>query len=227
MCPLEASRRPPRSSRSPKSPKSPKVTPKQTPSPAPKTAFRVCPFLAGALLAKLGTGAPLPGHFVAHSLPLYVCILNTPRRAFFFQTPSICSPSRHLREISSCGKAASFRESMCLSFCEWVDHSHQRELNQRAEIEPRVEKWACKLLVICVSLFPTLGVGSLDFKLNSSPRPKLLSSPGTLLLARSTPRSSLECSIPKSPRSVPQVPSPKCPIPSPKFCLECPTPESP
>ena len=30
-------------------------------------------------------------------------------------------------------------------------------------------------------LFPTLGVGLLDFKLNSSPRPELFSSPGLLL----------------------------------------------
>ena len=92
--------------------------------------------------------------------------------------------------------------------------------------------------------FPTLGVGLLDFKLNSStsPRPELFSSSGTLLLARSTPRSSPECPTP----SVPGVPnsrvSLKCPtpeshwsaqpqslpgVPSRRVSLECPTPESP
>ena len=61
--------------------------------------------------------------------------------------------------------------------------------------------------------FPTLGVGLLQ----------LFSSPGTLLLARSTPRSSLEC------------PTPKCPWSAPLECFwsaqphiffECPTPWS-
>ena len=33
---------------------------------------------------------------------------------------------------------------------------HQQELNPRAESEPRVEKCACKLLLICVSLFLSL-----------------------------------------------------------------------
>ena len=42
---------------------------------------------------------------------------------------------------------------------------------------------------------PTFGVGLLDFNFNSSPRPELFSSPGTLLLARSTPRDSLDCPI--------------------------------
>ena len=46
--------------------------------------------------------------------------------------------------------------------------------------------------------------------------PQLFSSPGTLLLARSSPRSSLECPAPVCPR-----------VPSPRVSLECPTPESP
>ena len=49
-----------------------------------------------------------------------------------------------------------------------------------------------------ILFFPTLGVGLLDFQLNSSPRPELFSSPGLLLahpvsLECPTPRVSLEC----------------------------------
>ena len=55
--------------------------------------------------------------------------------------------------------------------------------------------------------FPTLGVGLLDFKLNSSPRPELFSSPGLLL------------GVP-NPQSVPGVPNSR-------VCLECPNPQSP
>ena len=71
-------------------------------------------------------------------------------------------------------------------------------------------------------VFPTLGVGLLDFKLNSS----------TLLLARSTPRSSLECT-PECPWSaqprVSRVHNRKlslgCPKSGPKVSLECPAQE--
>ena len=55
--------------------------------------------------------------------------------------------------------------------------------------------------------------GLLDFKLNSSPRPERFSSPGTLLLPRSTPRDSLECL--------------ECLTRKLECHLECPTPESP
>ena len=51
-------------------------------------------------------------------------------------------------------------------------------------------------------------MGLLDFKLNSSPRPELFSSTGTLLLARSTPRPSLEC------------PNPNCPCPMPEYLYQ-------
>ena len=64
-------------------------------------------------------------------------------------------------------------------------------------------------------LFPTLGVGLLDPNLYSSPRP------GTLLLARSTPRSSLECLAPECPWSA----QPQSVPPGPRVSLECPTPE--
>ena len=37
------------------------------------------------------------------------------------------------------------------------------------------------LVVVLFRLLPTLGVGLLDFKLNSSPRPELFSSPSLLL----------------------------------------------
>ena len=68
-------------------------------------------------------------------------------------------------------------------------------------------------------LFPTLGVQLLDFTLNSSPCPELFSSPGTLLLARSTPHSSLECPTPKCPWSAqPQRPNPRA-----QPSLNCPT----
>ena len=95
--------------------------------------------------------------------------------------------------------------------------------------------------------FPTFGAGLLDFKLNSSPRPELLSSPRTLVLARSTPRASLECPTPETPWSaqpprLPAVPNPKktpwsaqpswsaqprVSLECPALLLECPTPESP
>ena len=85
-------------------------------------------------------------------------------------------------------------------------------------------------------------MGLLDFKLNSSPRPKL-SSPGTLLLARPTPHSS-ECPWSaqlKSPyveRPTPESPWSAqpglCGVPNPRVSPECqaqslpqPTPESP
>ena len=60
--------------------------------------------------------------------------------------------------------------------------------------------------------FPTLGVGLLDFKLTSSPRPELFSSPD-LLLAH--PWSA-------QPQSVPGVSVPR--VPSRRVSLECPTP---
>ena len=58
----------------------------------------------------------------------------------------------------------------------------------------------------------------LDFKLNSSPRPELFSSPGTLLLPRSTPTASQECPTPETPR-LPGVPNQRP--------LDCPSPGSP
>ena len=68
--------------------------------------------------------------------------------------------------------------------------------------------------------FPHSGGGVLDFKLNSSSRPELFSSPG-LLLAHpwSAPRVSLECPTPDcpcnaQPRSVPRVPNPRVSLPS-------------
>ena len=103
-------------------------------------------------------------------------------------------------------------------------------------------------------LFPTFGVELLDFKLNSSPRPELFSSRGTLRLARSTPRDALECPTPETPWSanpwsaqpkrllerpespwsaqprLPGVPNPGVPnpgVPNLRVSLECPTPESP
>ena len=93
-------------------------------------------------------------------------------------------------------------------------------------------------LSFCLSLFPTLGVGLLDFKLNSSPRPELFSSPGLLLAhpwsaqPQSVPgvpnsRVSLQCPIqrtPAQPQSLPRVPnrrvSPKSPT-NPRVSLEC------
>ena len=83
--------------------------------------------------------------------------------------------------------------------------------------------------------FPTLGAGLLDF------RTQLLSSPGTLLLARSssprrsTPRSSLECPTPNwsaQPQSVPECPAPWGAQPQslpgvPSLPRKCPNPESP
>ena len=92
--------------------------------------------------------------------------------------------------------------------------------------------------------FPTFGVGLLDYKFNSSPRPELFSSPGTLLLARSTPRDSLDCPITEiqdspncpardswsaQPQGLPGVPRvSRNPQPQSFFrvSLECPTPES-
>ena len=85
--------------------------------------------------------------------------------------------------------------------------------------------------------FPTFGVGLLDFKFNSSPRPELFSSPGLLL---ETPWTAQVQKF-KTPRiaqpETPGVPNPRvsleCPefpeIPSPRLfsvSLECPTPES-
>ena len=83
-------------------------------------------------------------------------------------------------------------------------------------------------------MFPTLGVGLFDFKLNSSPRKELVSSPGLLLAhawsaqCQSVPgapnsRVSLGCPTPESPCSVQRVPG----VPSPRVSLECPTPKSP
>ena len=72
-------------------------------------------------------------------------------------------------------------------------------------------------IFVFTCFFPALGVGLLDFKLNSI---------STLLLAWSTPRSSLECPTPECPTlSVPRVPNSR--VPKPKFSLECSTPECP
>ena len=94
-----------------------------------------------------------------------------------------------------------------------------------------------------MNLFPTLGMGLLDSKFISSPRPELFSSPGILFRARPTPHSSLgspthmflECAQPQSPWSAqpqslsesPRVPNVRYPrsVPT-RVCLECPTPES-
>ena len=88
-----------------------------------------------------------------------------------------------------------------------------------------------------IAFFPTLGVGLSDFKLNSSPRPELFSSPG-LLIAH--PWSAQPPSVPGMPNSrmflecpsaVPNTIfwSPECPAPelcwSAGVSLECPTPE--
>ena len=92
-------------------------------------------------------------------------------------------------------------------------------------------------------LFPTLGVGLLDFELNSSPRPELFSSP-SLLLAHpwnpKCPRNAQLQSVPgvpdprkPQPQSLPRVPdprvSPECPAPSllPQSLPGVPNPESP
>ena len=94
--------------------------------------------------------------------------------------------------------------------------------------------------------FHTLGVGLLDFKLNSSPHPeifpcpKLFSSPGLLL---ECPESSLECKVPEvpnpeaQPQSLPGMPTPRVSpsaqpqnfpeVPNRRVCLESPTPDSP
>ena len=45
----------------------------------------------------------------------------------------------------------------------------------------RARVGVCVCVCFCFLLFPTFGVGLLDFKLNSSPRPELFSSPGLLL----------------------------------------------
>ena len=66
-----------------------------------------------------------------------------------------------------------------------------------------------KVSLVC-SFFPNLGVGLLDFKVNSSPRPELFSSPG-LLLAH--PWSAHPPSVPRVPNS--------------RVSLECPTPREP
>ena len=67
-------------------------------------------------------------------------------------------------------------------------------------------------------LFPTFGVGLLDFNLNSSPRPELFSSPGLLpgvpnprFLWSAQPVNESPWSA--QPQSLPGVP--------PRFCLEC------
>ena len=60
------------------------------------------------------------------------------------------------------------------------------------------------LLFFCFCLFPTFGVGLLDFELDSSPRPgtlRLFSSPGLLLETPWSiqPRDFLECPTPETP----------------------------
>ena len=97
-----------------------------------------------------------------------------------------------------------------------------------------------------LSLFPTFGVGLLDFQLNSSPRPELFSSPGLLLETPQVPnpRDSLEyptgvaslwsgsANPAVSPPTFPGVPNPNSwsaqpqslpGMPNPSFSLECPT----
>ena len=75
-------------------------------------------------------------------------------------------------------------------------------------------------------------MGLLDFKLNSSPRPELFSSPGLLLAY------SWSAPTPKCHWSAPLVPNPREPsprvsqpqslpgVPNPRVSLECPTPEA-
>ena len=99
--------------------------------------------------------------------------------------------------------------------------------------------FGCSQFPCLYLLFPTLGVGLLDFKLNSAPRPELFSSPG-LLLAHpwsAQPQVSLECPTLEcpwnaQPQSLPGVPNPECPgVPSPRVpnpeSPECPAQESP
>ena len=80
----------------------------------------------------------------------------------------------------------------------------------------------CWFAEIVACMFFPPWVGLLDFKLNSSPRPELFSSPSLLLahpwsaqpqslLGVANPRESLQCPTPESP----------CP----RVSLECPTPE--
>ena len=96
-------------------------------------------------------------------------------------------------------------------------------------------------LGVCLSLFSftTLGVGLLDFKLNSPPRPELFSSPGLLLAhpwsaqPRSVPgvpnsRVSMESPQGAQPQSLPQSPESHLPrVPPPRLPPACPAPESP
>ena len=89
--------------------------------------------------------------------------------------------------------------------------ARRRTTKKGGRVEP-VEQ--SQSVLPCSSFFPTLGVGLLDFRLNSSPRPELFSSPG-LLLAHpwsAQPHMSLEC------------PTLECPcchgVPNPRVSLE-------
>ena len=93
--------------------------------------------------------------------------------------------------------------------------------------------YICIYICIYVLLFPTIGVGLLDFKLNSSPGPELFSSAG-LLLAHfwsAQPQSVLGCPTPECPCSAQPRVLLECTIqsvpgvPNPRVSLECPTPE--
>ena len=69
---------------------------------------------------------------------------------------------------------------------------------------------------IYIFIFPTLGVGLLDLKLNSSPRPVYSS----LIPGVPNPKVSLQCpTLNAQPQSL-ECPTPECPT------LECPTPQS-
>ena len=109
----------------------------------------------------------------------------------------------------------------------------------------------CSYLVLvlsCVCFSPPSVWGLLDFRLNSSLRPELFSSPGLLLETpwSAQPRDSLECPTPEiawsaqprhswsaQPQSLPGVPNPETPWSAqtwsaqPRVSLECPTPGSP
>ena len=92
-----------------------------------------------------------------------------------------------------------------------LTQAHVANLRGTRQKAIRLQERRCSTSLL-LAFFPTLGVGLLDFKLNSSPRPVYSS----LILGVPNPKVSLEC------------PTLECPgVPNPSFSLECPTPESP
>ena len=60
--------------------------------------------------------------------------------------------------------------------------------------EDRKESWGSEGVQACIfRLFPTFGVGLLDFELNSSPRPELFPVNSLVVPGAPNPRVSLEC----------------------------------